>query len=236
MPLAHVQDDLELVGAVDVAGGVVRAVEHDGPCLAGDPLLYHAQRRKGEVVLQQAGDGYDADVGHPCEGVHVRVVGLRDDHLVARVAQRHEREQDRLRSAGGDQHVVGGDVHTDTFAVVPDHSLAQLEVSVALAVCDDLVRVVVDSLERLLRALDVGLSDIEVVDLDPPGLGRPGIRAESSDRGSLETAYSFRNILIHLVGNYEALPQSEFICLIFVDATSRNVTKRRQPIHKDRCL
>lgn len=54
MVLADADHGLQLLGAVDVSGGVVRAVQKNGPCLASNFLLGHAQRRNGEVVLQRA--------------------------------------------------------------------------------------------------------------------------------------------------------------------------------------
>ena len=190
MVLADADYCLQLLLAVDVAGGVVRAVQQDCPCLAGDLLLDHAERRKGEVVLQRACDGNDAHVGHSGKGVHVRVIGLGNNDFVTWVAEGHQGKENSLRAAGGDQDIVHGDVNSNAVVVVLHDGLSECKVSVALAVGKNVIGIVADGFDCFPGTLDIGLADIQVIDLYPLLLGCPCVGRESSDGRGLKAADS----------------------------------------------
>ena len=100
------RDELELGPGEDLAGRVVRRVEqHEpGPRREGGPQRRLVDREVGEAEHRRAaGRPREGDRG----GIRV-VVGLEGDDLVARLAEREDDRRDRLRRAGGDEHLRRG--------------------------------------------------------------------------------------------------------------------------------
>lgn len=114
--------------------------------------------------------------------MYVRVVWLGNYDLVAGVAEGNQREQDGFRTTRGDQDIIDGDVNIHIVLVMLDQGISESEVSIALAIGDDVVWIAVDGLDGFLGTLDIRLTYVQVIDLHSPFLRRSGIGGESPDR------------------------------------------------------
>ena len=160
----------ELLLGIYRAGGVVGVAYHDGPCLGRDELLKLLDARQAETVFDLGGDGAHHAAHTLGKGHIVGIHRLGDDHLVARVQCRQEGEENGLAAACGDDDVVGRDVDVVLGVVV--HQLFTIA-SKALRgrVLEHCACHVLERVEPLLRAGQVGLTDVEMVHLYPALLG-----------------------------------------------------------------
>ena len=155
---------------VEVTCRVVRVADHDGLCLRGDDLLELLDGRKGEAVLNSGHDGLHSHAAGDGETVVVGVERFGDDDFVARVEAAVESEQDGLRTARGHDDFIGGEVDVDAFVVL-DQLFAAAEDTGGVAVGNHLLVKLLDSLAGAFGCLDVGLPDVEVIDVDTSFLG-----------------------------------------------------------------
>ena len=181
MLAAKASDRLDLVAPVDRPGGVARVAKKNEPRARGErpsPLL---DRREVEAVLAARAQRDEAHAGHRREGGVVRVERLDHEGLVALVRARHEGEEDRLAAARRRDDLVGLERDPEPPVVLPQRVEA-LRRARRGRVGEDARRL------RELRAhggrgLEVGLADVEVVDLHPAALRLVGEGHELADGG-----------------------------------------------------
>ena len=162
-------DPGELFGGVDGAGRIVGRAEDDGLRPRGELGLDGLLRRQAEPVLDAEGHGDDADRGERGVAVVVRVIRLGDEDLVAGVADDGEGEVDGLRPARRHDDVVGAERNA-VGREIAGHGLAELEEALGRAVAEDGLVVGAEGVEDRPRRRDVGVADVQMVDLDPLGL------------------------------------------------------------------
>ena len=172
---------VHLAAGVEIARGVVGIADHDGTCAVVDELLKLLHLWQREAFLYSSSYGTYARARGDGKRHVVGVGWLGDDNLVARVKTRHKGEEHRLASSRGDDDVVGIDI--DVVTTVIAHEL----LTVAL---DTLGRrifknVAVDTLQGIESNLwcgQIGLADVEVIDLRPTLLCSGSKRCELAYR------------------------------------------------------
>ena len=175
--LGDVHHHAHLLMGEDRAGRVAGVDADDGPGAPGD---FRDDLLPAGVVIAVLGGGVDgvddraAGVDH---GVVVGIVGLGDEDLVAVLQDAVEDDLDGLAAAGGDEDLVLVEVYIQAVVVLPDgvneHGhpgrggvLQHRRVEIA------------HRLEELGRGLDVRLTDVELIDRLPGGLGRHRVGME----------------------------------------------------------
>ena len=158
---------------VQVTSGVVGVTDHDSFRLRGDYLLEILDGRQCEAVLDGGNDGLHDNTAHGGESVVVGIERFRDDDFVARIHAAVEGEKETFATTGGNDDFVDGDV--DTHAVVVFHQFfAVAEISSRVAVSDYGNVGVAHGITGTFRGLNVGLTDVKVVNVDTTTFG--GIR------------------------------------------------------------
>lgn len=155
----------ELFFGVEVARGVVGVADHDGLGVGGDGLLELLDGRQCEAALDVAGDGLDLSAAEFGEGVVVGVVRFGDDDFVVGVEADGEGELQGLAAAVGDDDLVGGHLDAMTMVVLAEF-LAIGHIAGAVAVGEDADLGLSEDFESALGGLDIGLADVEVIDMD----------------------------------------------------------------------
>ncbi|OQC34863.1 MAG: hypothetical protein BWX64_02707 [Acidobacteria bacterium ADurb.Bin051] len=188
-------DRLELGAGVDGAGRVVRVAEDHGPGARGPRPLELGDRRQVEAVLAAGGDGHQPHPRHRREGGVVRVERLDDQDLVAVVAGGEHREEDRLAAAGGGDDLVALERQPDLLVVALQDTQA-LRGSGRGGVGNDLGDVDEARPHRGRRG-QVGLADVEVVDVDAALARVVGERHQLADRGGGQEAGTMGDLRTH---------------------------------------
>ena len=180
----EVNDSFHLFPSVDGPGRVVGGTEEDGPSPVGDTALDLIDRREGEPVLGLRRDGDDFQVIRRSIAVVVGVVGLEGDDLLARIGDNGEGEGDRLASPVGDDDLLGGDLQVVVGEVFTD-CLPEVGFPLGVTVGNDGSGEVPDGVDDLRGGVDVGLADVQMVDIGAPLLSGVCEGDELPDRGSL---------------------------------------------------
>ena len=178
--LHQVADLVHLVLGIEVARRVVGIADEDGLRALVDEFLELLHLGQAETLVDGGRDGPDHRAGGDREGHIVGVRRLRDDDLVARIEAAHECEQHRLGAARGDDDLVRGELDLVALIVVHER-LAQRAEALRRAVFQHLAVYVLEHVERLLRRRQVGLADVQAVDLHSPLLGGVRQRGEHTD-------------------------------------------------------
>ncbi len=153
-----------------MTGRVVRTAQKNRFCLGVDELLEIIHRRKGECVLQAAGHRNKLNHRRVGKGGDVRIKGFGDDHLVARIAECHQRKEQCFAPAGGNQNILRLDIHS-ICCVIGGKRVPEALISFAGSIGDDRLVVAPDCFQNDLGSLDIGLADIQVIYGDPPLYG-----------------------------------------------------------------
>ena len=190
--LDQIPDPVHLLLGVQIPRGIVGIADEDGLRALVDQFLELLHLGQAEALL----DGRDHGADHRARGDRerhvVRVRGLRDDDLVARIQAAQEGEKDRLAAAGGDDDVVGREL--DLVAVIVLHKcLSQRPIPLRRAILERGPVDMLERLQRLRRRRQVRLADVQLVDLHPPVLGRIRQRRQLPDRRSRHLHPPLRN-------------------------------------------
>ena len=164
MLLGDVGHETELFLGEDGAGRVAGVREEDGAGVLVDARLDALTDGELVVLLRRRGDRADGRAGQRDERAVVRVERLGDDDLVALVEDAAERDLQRLAAAGGDEHLLVGDGRVD-LAVVVDDGVDHFRHAVGRGVGQDRLAEVLDGLEVGLGGGNIGLADVQVVEL-----------------------------------------------------------------------
>ena len=187
-----VADLFKFLACVYGAGGIVGVADEDGLGAVGDALLELFGGGQGEAVVDGTGDAHDLGAGGAAEGDVVGICGLGQDYLVARVEGRQECQEHGLGAAGGDDDLVGAEV--DVVAAVVLHELVtQAGVTVRRGILENLAVDVLEGVEAALGRREIGLADVEAVDLDAACTGLVGQGRELAYRRGRHRLAALRN-------------------------------------------
>ena len=164
MLLGDVGHETELFLGEDGTGRVAGVREEDGAGVLVDARLDALTDGELVVLLRRCGDRADGRAGQRDERAVVRVERLGDDDLITLVEDAAERDLQRLAAAGGDEHLLVGDRRVD-LAVVVDDGVDHLGHAVGRGVGQDRLAEVLDGLEVGLGGGNIGLADVQVVEL-----------------------------------------------------------------------
>ena len=164
MLLGDVGHETELFLGEDGAGRVAGVREEDGAGVLVDARLDALTDGELVVLLRRCGDRADGRAGQRDERAVVRVERFGDDDLVALVENAAERDLQRLAAAGGDEHLLVGDGRVD-LAVVVDDRVDHLGHAIGRGVGQDRLAEVLHGLEVGLGGGNIGLADVQVVEL-----------------------------------------------------------------------
>ncbi len=150
----------DLVARPDGPGRVRGRAHDDGLRAVGDRSLQPVRVERPPPAVAGQGDGHGADAVEPQDTGVVAVERLEQDHLVARLAQRQDRRDERARRPGGDDDGLGAVERDpverprllgDRLAEQPDAVVGRVDGALA-------------ALERVDRRLDDGRGRGEVAD------------------------------------------------------------------------
>ena len=164
MLLGDVGHEPELFLGEDGAGRVAGVREEDGAGVLVDAGLDALTDGELVVLLRRCGDRADGRAGQRDERAVVRVERLGDDDLVALVEDAAERDLQRLAAASGNEHLLVGDGGVD-LAVIVDDRVDHLGHAVGRGIGQDRLAEVFHSLKVSLRGGNIGLADVQVVEL-----------------------------------------------------------------------
>ena len=189
----------DLLLGVEVAGGVVGVADHDGLGLRGNHLLEILDGGEREAVLNRGDDRFHHHAAHRGKGVVVGVEGFRDDDFIAGIHTAVEGEKEAFAATGGDDDLIGGDLNT--HAVVVFHQfLAVAEIAGGVAVGNHRNIGVTHGVAGTFRGLDVGLTDVQMINVNAATFGSIGEGDELPDGGRLHACTflgNFRHILLY---------------------------------------
>ena len=169
--------------------------ENDGPGTRGDFLLDLLTAGEMEALLRLRGDRNHHAAHRLNKGLIVRVEGFGDEHLVARIANCHQRMSDSLAGAVGDQDIPTLELHP-VPPVVADYRVDQRRITVGRAVRKHIPGVGAHGLEEAGRRFDIGLTDVQMINRSPVAFRLLGIGDEPPYRGCLHPEYSLRKFHI----------------------------------------
>ncbi len=102
-------------------------------------------------------------------------------YLIARVEARHIGEHNGLRATGSDDNLVGREVDT-VLGIVAYHLGTQRFRSLRGRVVEYVLVEVMHRIERALRRMDVGLTDVQMVDMNAVALGSVSVFRQFTNR------------------------------------------------------
>ena len=193
MLLDDVAKPLHLLARIEVARRVVGVADQDGLGARSDLLLERLHRRQAEAVFDMRLDALDHGAYGDGERHVIGIERVRDDDFVARPETGQEREQHGLGAARRHDDFLRRKVDA-VLCVVLHHLGAQAQVAVGRAVLQDAAVDGLEGVQTALRRLDIGLADVEMIDVHAVALGRVGIRSQLPDRGRRHVLRSLGNL------------------------------------------
>ena len=182
MLLCDIDEHLHLLVAQHNAGRVAGVRDHDGAGVSVDERLDLLAHGVAVALLGASGNGRDGRTAGAYHGVVVGIKRLRNENFVAVVKNALERDLKRLAAAGGDVDLTFVKVHVELVVIVLDR-VDQLRDARRRCVGEHRLLEMANCLEERGRGLHVGLTDVEVIDVDAACLGCHRIRVEFAHRG-----------------------------------------------------
>ena len=181
MLFGDVAHQLHLFSGQNGAGGVAGVGEHDGAGVLVDQRLDLLAGCEFVAFLRGAGDGPDGTAGEVHKGVVVGVEGFRNDDLIAVVQDAGQSHHQSLAARGGDLNLALLQRNADLLIVVLNR-IDHHGKSGGGSICQNGIVDGTDGFHHLFRSLDIRLTDVQMVDLDPLCLCLIGQRSELTDR------------------------------------------------------
>ena len=178
--LYKIANTIHLLACVEVARRVIRVTNQDTACALIYQLLELLYRRQGKAIFDSR--CYRANY-RTCRYGKCHIIGirrLRNDNLVTRIETRHKGEQHRLRASRSYDNIIGREFYL-VLVVVAHQLLAQRKESITRTILQNLTVDIADSIECYLWSLDIGLTDIEMIDLCATLFSLFGKRSESAN-------------------------------------------------------
>ena len=198
MLLCDVHDHLHFLVGQEHAGGVAWVGAHDGTGMGGYESLYLGAIGITVAFLGRGGDGNDLTAGGVGHGVVVGIEWLGDEDLVIVVQNRLQGEAEGLAAAGSDEDLALVKVHVELIIVLLD-SLDQDRHTGRRSIGQNGLLKMLDSIEKLLRCLDIGLADVKMIDFLALGFRCHRIGVELAHGG--QTAFFNFAGKLHLSGS-----------------------------------
>ena len=178
--LHHVAYLVHLPTGVQITCGIVGVADEDGPGALVDELLklFHLGQRK--ALFDGGGDGADDGSGRNGKRHVIGIGRLGHDNLVTGVQTCQEREEHGLRTAAGDDDVIGGELNAKLI-IVAHQFPAVAEIALARAVFQNTAVDIANGIQCLRRRRQVGLSDIEMIHMHTTLLGSISQRSQFAD-------------------------------------------------------
>ena len=175
--LGNVGDHPHFLLVEDNACGVAGVGDQDGAGVLGDQALDALPLGVAVALPRVGGQGTDNAAGRMDEGGVVGVIRLGDDDLGIGVEDAQAGHQQRLTAAGGDEDVVGRQVNPQ-FVIIAPHSVNEHRHTGRLGIGQRLAVKVPHSVIVSRGRGQVGLSDVQVIDLLALLLGLHGVGME----------------------------------------------------------
>ena len=175
--LSEVDEHLHLGLTQHHAGGVAGVRDHDGAGVSVDERLDLLAHGVAVALLGASGNGRDGRAAGAYHGVVVGIKRLRNENFVAVVENALERDLKRLAAAGGDVDLTFVKVHVELVVIVLDR-VDQLRDARRGRIGQHRLLEMANCLEERGRGLHVGLTDVEVIDVDAACLGCHRVRVE----------------------------------------------------------
>ena len=135
--------------------------------LRSDGLLEFLDRRKGEAVLNLAGDRAEPCIVLQSEGSIIGVERFEDDDFVVRIADYRDSHADGFAAAVGNQNVSGIDVHPESLVILGEFFPVGRYAG-GVRILDEFEADVFYCIDSLFRRFDVRLSYIQMIYFDTP--------------------------------------------------------------------
>ena len=184
MLLGDVRDHPHFAFVQHHAGGVAGVGNQDGPGVGGNQALDALPVGIAVALPGVGGQGTDDAAGRVDEGGVVGIVRLGNDDLGIGVQNGQAGEEQSLAAAGGHQNVVVIQRNTQGAVILLD-GLNEHRPSGGRLVGQGLVGKVVDCLIEGLGGGQVGLTDVQMIDLLPVLFRLHGKRMELAHGGRL---------------------------------------------------
>ena len=171
---------VHLTARVEVARGIVGIADEDSACTLVDELFELLHLRQREAFFYSGGDGTN---DCSCRDGKCHIVGIGrfgHDNLVARIQTGQKGEEHSLRTAAGDDDVIGREV--DMVLLIILHQLGPVaQIALAGTVFQYLAVDVSDGIDGRSGCRQVRLSDIQMINMDTALLGCVGQGSELPD-------------------------------------------------------
>ena len=178
----NIQHQLQLILGQHRAGGVAGVGDHDGTGVLIDAGFHAGPVGVGVTLLRLGGHRVNGGAGQGDGGMVVGIEGLRDDDLIAVVQNGGHDHLQGLAAAGGRQDIAPLQLHTDAL-VVGAYRVQQHGDTAGGSVGQDRVMEILNGLVENIRGLNIGLADVQMVDLDSALSGCVGVRVELTHGG-----------------------------------------------------
>ena len=169
MLLGDVAHEALLLGGQNHAGGVAGVGAHNGPGVLVDEGLHLGPVSVVIALLGGGGDGTDHAAGGVHHGAVVGIEGLGDEDLIAVVQDGLEDDSQGLAAAGGDEDLVLLKVHVQVVIIFLD-CVDQNGHAGRGCVLQNGQLEIAHSLKILRGSLNIGLADVQVINLPALGL------------------------------------------------------------------
>ena len=147
-----------------------RVTNEDGACALVDEFLEFLHFWQGETFLYGSSDGANDGASRNGKCHVVGVCWFGHDDFVAWIEAGKERKEHSLGTTTCDNDVVGSEIDIE-FLVVSNQFLAIAAIALTWAVFQNLSVDILDGIDGDLRRWQVGLSDVEMVNVDSSALG-----------------------------------------------------------------
>ena len=164
MLLGDVGDHAHLLFAEDNAGGIAGIGDHNGTGVLGDQALDPLAVGIAVALFGAGMQSTDPTTGRMDKGGVIGIVRFGDNNLRVGIQNAQEGQQQSFTAAGGDQNVIGLQIHTD-LAVVILNGIDELGHTGGCFVLQSGVIKILNGIVVSLRCCQIRLTDIQMVDL-----------------------------------------------------------------------
>ena len=180
--LGDIGHELHLLSGENGSGRVAGVREHDGTGVLVDAGLDALTNCKFVALLRLCGQRMDGRAGQIYEGGVVRIKRLRNDDLVALVENAAQHDLQRFAAAGGDEYILFAQLCADLGIIAAD-SVDQLRHAGGRRIGQNLLAEFAYRFKIRGRRFNIGLTDVQVVNLLAGLLRLNGVRRKLAHRG-----------------------------------------------------
>ena len=171
---------VHLAAGIEITCGVVGVADKYGAGTLVDEFLEPLDTGQCKSFLYGGGDGADGGTCRHSKGHIVGIGGLGDDNLVAGIEGTHKGKEHGLRTAGGNDDIVGSNLDV-ILVIILCKFLSIAEITLRWRIFEHLTVNILEGIKSTLRGRQVGLTDIEVINFGATGLGCSCQRCQLTD-------------------------------------------------------